>query len=60
MAEQMKPAIVLTDADDDAPKDERCPWGHGPEYRVKSSGFGVPHPVCSKCGYEWPDEEWRG
>lgn len=35
----------------------RC--GAGPEKRVKSSGFGIPHPVCV-CGYEWLDEVWRG
>lgn len=22
--------------------------------RVASSGFGLPHPVCGTCGYEWP------
>lgn len=61
MADAQKPAIVLTDADDDLPTDERCPQcKRGPEYRVKSAGFGTPHPVCRACGYEWRDEEWRG
>lgn len=60
-ANAKEPLIVLTDADDELPKDERCPrCRKGPEHRVKSSGFGAPHPVCSQCGYEWHDEEWRG
>jgi hypothetical protein len=34
-----------------------CPrCGAGPDRRVASSGFGVPHPVCARCGHEWPDE----
>lgn len=34
----------------------RCPKGHGPEDRVASSGFGEPHPVCKRCGYEFLGE----
>jgi len=34
-----------------------CPQcGAALSLRVASSGFGVPHPVCGRCGYEWPDE----
>lgn len=41
--------------------DETCPrCGASPEVRVASSGFGVPHPVCTVCGHEWPDEVFRG
>lgn len=40
---------------------EACPrCGASPEVRVASSGFGVPHPVCTVCGYEWHDEVFRG
>lgn len=57
MAEQQsKPLIVLTDADDELPKDERCPiCGVGPERRRLSSGFGEPHDVCGKCGYDFEE-----
>lgn len=34
-----------------------CPrCGSGPERRVPSAGFGVPHPVCTKCGHEFLGE----
>jgi len=37
-----------------------CPQcGAGTDQRVKSSGFGVAHPVCVRCGHAWPDEVWR-
>ena len=39
----------------------RCPQcGAGPERRVASAGFGLPHPVCGKCGHEWCSETWEG
>lgn len=35
-------------------KDDRCPrCRSGKDQRVASAGFGEPHPVCGKCGYEW-------
>lgn len=38
-----------------------CPQcGAGKEKRCASSGFGLPHPVCSRCGYEWIGEVFRG
>ncbi len=41
-----------------------CPkCGAGPEKRIASGGFGVPHPVCNggcNPAYEWVDEVWRG
>ena len=30
----------------------------GNKKRVASAGFGQPHPVCGRCGHEWPDEPW--
>jgi transposase-like protein len=40
---------------------DRCPTcGAGSKDRVASAGFGIAHPVCQKCGYEWLDEVWRG
>ena len=37
-----------------------CPQcGAGPDLRVPSAGFGVPHPVCGRCGHEWPAERWE-
>lgn len=42
---QGKPARKLEDS-----VCARC--GAGPEKRVKSSGFGIPHPVCV-CGMEF-------
>lgn len=48
---QGEPARAATDA--------ACPdCGKGPEIRVASGGFGVPHPVCP-CGHEWMDEVFR-
>lgn len=39
----------------------RCPaCGAGPEKRVASAGFGVAHPVCGRCGCEFPAERWDG
>lgn len=32
----------------------------GPDARVPSAGFGRPHPVCGRCGYEWHAERWEG
>lgn len=32
-----------------------CPRCAGTK-RVASAGFGLPHPVCPRCGYEWHDE----
>lgn len=56
MAEPTKPTIVLTDADDDLPTDERCPkCKAGPEKRRLSSGFGEPHDVCGRCGFDFPE-----
>jgi len=41
--------------------DTTCPTcGAGVSKRIASGGFGVPHPVCSVCGYEWLNEVWRG
>jgi uncharacterized protein (DUF983 family) len=38
-----------------------CPQcGAGPDARVPSAGFGHPHPVCGRCGYEWHAERWEG
>ena len=48
-----KPARAATTAS--------CPQcGAGPDRRVASGGFGLPHPVCASCGYEWMDEVFRG
>jgi hypothetical protein len=58
MADEQTPVIVNPQgkpARASASKD--CPNGHGPEHRVKSSGFGEPHPVCSKCGHEFYGEK---
>ncbi len=41
------------------PVDKHCPRC-GKDKRVASGGFGVPHPVCSNCGYEWVNEVWNG
>lgn len=55
-SESQAPAIVLTDADDDLPRDEHCPrCKAGPERRRLSAGFGEPHDVCGKCGYEFAE-----
>ena len=34
-----------------------CPKCAG-EKRIVSAGFGAPHPVCARCGYEWHGEPW--
>lgn len=39
-------------------RDPRCPKCLG-DKRVASAGFGIPHPVCVKCGYEWLDEPYE-
>lgn len=42
------------------PASECCPQcGASTAKRTASSGFGVAHPVCSVCGYEWHEEVWR-
>lgn len=34
-------------------KTARCPQcGAGPDQRVPSSGFGIPHDLCQACGYD--------
>ncbi len=39
----------------------RCPrCGTGSERRVASAGFGLPHPVCGRCGHEFLGEAWEG
>lgn len=39
----------------------RCPrCAADPSRRVASAGFGHPHPVCGRCGYEWVNESWEG
>lgn len=39
--------------------DRRCPrCAAGPERRVASAGFGVAHPVCTRCGHEFVGEPW--
>ena len=39
---------------------QNCPQcGAGTEKRVASSGFGLAHPCCGRCGWEWKDEVWR-
>ena len=60
------PADVLVDAHGrpltrvrhDARRCPRC--GAGPERRVASAGFGSPHPVCGRCGWEFVSEAWEG
>lgn len=53
--------IVLTDADtdlpaDERPKDTRCPrCSAKTDRRVLSAGFGEPHDVCGRCGYDFPE-----
>lgn len=63
---QDDPASSLVDATgrsvrlarEDAKRCPRC--GAGPEKRVASAGFGDPHPVCSRCGFEWLGERMEG
>lgn len=44
----------------DRTRSKQCPQcGAAESKRTKSSGFGIAHPVCSRCGYEWMDEVWR-
>ena len=41
------------------PSQGRCPrCGAPPSDRVASSGFGVPYPICSRCGYEFTGDLW--
>lgn len=55
MKEPQTKAIVLTDAKP-LPKDSRCPQCRaGADKRMSSSGFGVPHEVCSVCGFEFEE-----
>jgi transposase-like protein len=57
VAETPAPVIVGADGRPARGPDKRCPQCKaGPDRRVASSGFGVPHPVCGCCGYEWHDE----
>ena len=59
MSEQPDRLVVLTDAPLVPKRDARCPRCQaGPDRRRASAGFGVPHPVCGRCGYEFLDEEW--
>ncbi len=60
----MKPEIETTPQLLDAqgqparrPASRLCPrCGAGPDRRVKSAGFGEPHPVCGQCGYDFHGE----
>ena len=63
------PVIVGPDAKPlRKPKDTSCPGvlpsgfrcGAGPDKRIASGGFGIPHPVCRVCGHEWHGEMWHG
>ena len=37
-----------------------CPQcGADPGQREPSSGFGVAHPMCARCGFEWVRETWH-
>lgn len=50
------PQIVLTDAKPLVDPDGNCPRCRaGVSERVPSAGFGNPHEVCRKCGYEFPE-----
>jgi len=38
------------------PPDATCPkCGAGPDQRVLSAGFGTPHEVCQRCGFEFEE-----
>lgn len=63
MADQapaMNPADRLLDAQGQPARraaSRMCPrCGAGPERRVKSAGFGEPHPVCGQCGFDFHGE----
>lgn len=50
------PAVILTDPRPVVDPDGKCPRCRaGAEERVLSAGFGHPHEVCRKCGYEFPE-----
>lgn len=41
-------------------EDKTCPICRADEdRRVKSSGFGTPHPVCGQCGHDFIGEPWH-
>lgn len=47
--------ILLTDPPV-LPKDTACPRCQAPaDRRVLSAGFGDPHDVCGRCGYDFPE-----
>ena len=49
------PRIAITDPKP-LPTDDRCPrCKAGTDKRVASAGFGNPHDVCSRCGFEWEE-----
>lgn len=54
------PARALVDATGrpiDRKADRRCPrCAAPPTRRVASAGFGIPHPVCGQCGYDFHGE----
>jgi len=55
------PADALIDAQGRSLRPSRghCPrCGAPPSDRVASSGFGRPHPICRRCGYEFTGELW--
>lgn len=55
MEKQPQPLITLTDPPD-LPKDDTCPrCSAPPERRRLSAGFGEPHDVCGRCGYDFPE-----
>ena len=62
--EQPRPVIVDAHGRPARTSDDACPrCGAGKDKRVKSGGFGTPHPVCTggcSPAYEWTDEVWRG
>lgn len=50
------PTIVLTDPRPVVDPDGKCPRCRaGADDRVPSAGFGDPHEVCRKCGFEFQE-----